>query len=589
MALDIIAEDIIAYLEQHERKELLRFVAVGSVDDGKSTLIGRLLHDTHGIYEDQLSAVQRASVRQGSAGGKIDFALLTDGLKAEREQGITIDVAYRYFSTSQRKFIIADTPGHVQYTRNMATGASTANVALILIDAEAGVLQQSRRHAFIASLLGIPHLLVCVNKLDLVDFRQDVFERIKRDFRVFSGRLRFRDVRFVPICATDGDNVVRPSGRMPWYRDQTVLSYLEAVPIAGDRNLEVLRYPVQYVIRPDHGYRAYAGQIVSGVVRVGDDVTLLPSRGRARVTAIDTFEGERDEAFAPMSVSIRLDRELDLSRGDMIVHTGNVPAVSKRFEADVVWMSEQPLDPSRSYFLKHAARTVRATVERVGGKIDLQLLENVPAVGLELNDIGRLLLCCNQALFFDRYDHNRQSGAFVLIDAISNNTVAAGMIREAVFDVAAPDSRHLERAVSDVERTARFGHAAALIGFVGDPCRAQTEVACALERALFDAGHAVVLIDVGALSDGTRSPALLADVAEQCLAAGMLTIFSTGLPRAADREQVRARLGEVLIELRVGGERGDLAGAIAVDGDDPAGASGHVVEALRGRGVLGSG
>src|SRR6478752_4515348 len=340
---DQISNDILGYLKQHQQKELLRFVSVGSVAVGKSTLIGRLLHDTHGIYEDQLSAVKRAS---GRAGMEIDFSLFTDGLKAEREQGITIDVAYRYFSTAKRKFIIADTPGHVQYTRNMATGASTANVAIILIDARLGVLPQSRRHAYIASLLGIANLAVCVNKMDLVAYDRGAYDRIRAEFSEFTKGLRFKDVSFFPISALAGENCVKRLGHTPWYEGPTVLEFLETVPISASRNFESFRFPVQSVLRPNLDYRAFAGQIASGVVKKGDTVVSLPSGKKSRVRSIDIFRGELDAAFTPQSVAIRLTDEIDVSRGDMLVLESDLPTIAQRFVADVVWMSEKPLDPS---------------------------------------------------------------------------------------------------------------------------------------------------------------------------------------------------------------------------------------------------
>src|SRR5690606_16110619 len=421
----LIEQDIQTYLQQHQQKELLRFVAVGSVDDGKSTLIGRLLHDTHGVYEDQLSAVKRASSR-GEV--EIDFSLFTDGLKAEREQGITIDVAYRYFSTAKRKFIIADTPGHVQYTRNMATGASTANVAVILIDARLGVLQQSRRHAYIAALLGIPHLAVCINKMDLKEYRSDVFDEIRAEFKAFTERLGFKDVFFVPISALKGDNVVHRSQHTPWYEGRTLLEYLETVPIASDHNQSDFRYPVQYVLRPNLHYRGFCGQIASGVVRRGDPVMVLPSRKTSRIAAVDTFEGEVEQAFAPMSITLRLEDEVDISRGDLLVHPDNLPRVGTRFDAMLVWLSERPLDRQKSYLLKHTTQLVRAEVEQIGYTTDLETLEQIPAERLELNDIGRVTMHCHRPLYYDPYQKSRATGAFVLIDSLTNNTVAAGMI-----------------------------------------------------------------------------------------------------------------------------------------------------------------
>ncbi|HXS18458.1 MAG TPA: GTP-binding protein, partial [Polyangiaceae bacterium] len=341
----VTPENIHAYLKQHQEKELCRFVTVGSVDDGKSTLIGRLLHDTHGIYEDQLAAVKKATKQEGE---EIDFSLFTDGLKAEREQGITIDVAYRYFSTENRKFIIADTPGHVQYTRNMATGASTANVAVILIDARLGVLQQSRRHAYIASLLGIPHLAVCVNKMDLKDYDQGVFEAIKAEFSAFCAQLRFHEVKFIPISAKLGINIVHESEKTPWYNGGTILQYLERVPVRAGINETDFRYPVQYVLRPHLNYRGFSGTIASGRVKKGDTLMSLPSGKMSQVIAIDTFDGEFEEASAPMAVTIRLADEIDTSRGDMLVHPGNVPLQLQRFRAKVVWLNEEPLDRAKT-------------------------------------------------------------------------------------------------------------------------------------------------------------------------------------------------------------------------------------------------
>ncbi len=541
MARAITIDNVHEYLAQHEQKELLRFVAVGSVDDGKSTLIGRLLHDAHGIYEDQLAAVESASKRRGSAGGKLDLSLLTDGLRAEREQGITIDVAYRYFSTDRRKFIIADTPGHVQYTRNMATGASTANVALILIDARHGVLQQSRRHAYIASLLGIPHLAVCVNKMDLVDFDASVFARIKADFEGFAGGLSFEAIHFIPVSAIDGDNVVSRSQRMPWYTGETLLSFLETVPLTAAEVSDQLRFPVQYVLRPDLTYRGFCGQVASGVVRTGDRVTVLPSRRQTSVASIDTYDGAIEEAFPPMSVTLRLTDEIDVSRGDLIVHEGDEPSASQRFEAHVVWMSETPLDKRRAYLLKHATRMVRATVQAVKSRLDLDTLHETPADALALNDIGTLELACNQPIFADPYTRNRHAGAFVLIDVLSNNTVGAGMFLRRLEDAAERQHRRAESLVGAGERRARFGHAPAVIWFDGEPSAAQQTLAYALERALFEDGRLVTVIDVAALVDGSRSPELCADVAAQCVALGAIVILSRGLPRPAEREALRRR------------------------------------------------
>ena len=557
---DQISNDILGYLEQHQQKELLRFVSVGSVDDGKSTLIGRLLHDTHGIYEDQLSAVKRAS---GRAGMEIDFSLFTDGLKAEREQGITIDVAYRYFSTAKRKFIIADTPGHVQYTRNMATGASTANVAIILIDARLGVLQQSRRHAYIASLLGIPHLFVGINKMDLEAYSQEVFTRIRAEFAEFCSKLGFKGVYFIPMSALKGDNVVHRSPSMPWYDGNTLLEHLESVPIASDWNHADFRYPVQYVLRPDLNYRGFSGAISSGVVKKGDPIMVLPSRRVSKVVAIDTFDGEKDEAFAPMSVTLRLADEIDISRGDMLVHPDNVPRVSQRFETMLVWLSERALDLQKSYLLKHTTQMVRASVEAVSYTTDLETLKQTPATRLELNDIGRVTLSLQRPIYFDDYKKNRGTGAFILIDSLTNNTVAAGMILEA--DPAFSESEEAGKTslnaprtqVSQDERSERLGQKGATIWLTGLPASGKTAIAFALERRLFDSKRLAVVIDPddglsrGVLPDGS-SPAQTPELARRTTDAGLLAIFAYASPIRADRDTIRDAVGpERFVEVHV--------------------------------------
>ncbi len=412
--------------------ELLRFATAGSVDDGKSTLIGRLLYDSKSIFEDQLEAVESTSEKMGSE--YTNLALLTDGLRAEREQGITIDVAYRYFATPKRKFIIADTPGHIQYTRNMVTGASTANVALILLDARKGIVEQSRRHAFLSTLLGIPHLIVCVNKMDLVDWDAEVFEQIKSEFRDFAMKLDAIDIAFIPVSALHGDNVVERSSNMDWYRGSTLLHMLEEVHIASDRNLRDARFPVQYVIRPQsdefHDYRGYAGTVAGGVMRVGDSVLLLPSGFETTITHIDGADGPISEAFAPMSVTVRLADDLDLSRGDMICRTNNQPAVGQDIDAMVCWMTEQSaLQPRRKLAIKHTTRAARAMVSDVKYRLDINSLSrDEDATQLGLNEIGRVSLRTTQPLFYDEYRQNRSTGSFILIDEDSNNTVGAGII-----------------------------------------------------------------------------------------------------------------------------------------------------------------
>jgi sulfate adenylyltransferase large subunit len=410
--------------------ELLRIATAGSVDDGKSTLIGRLLYDSKQVLADQLEHVTEVSERRGD--GYLNLALLTDGLRAEREQGITIDVAYRYFQTARRKFIIADTPGHEQYTRNMVTGASTADVSIVLVDARKGVSQQTRRHAYISALLRIPHLVVCVNKMDLVGYDEAVFEQITDELTDWAARLDVPDISFIPISALHGDNVVERSSEMPWYGGGPLLYHLEHVVIAPDRNLADLRFPVQYVIRPmsdeHHDYRGYAGQVAGGVLRPGDEVVVAPGGGRTRIRAIDTFEGQRDVAFPTMSVTLRLEDELDVSRGDMIVGVEDQPAVARELDAMVCWMGEAPLRPGARYVLRHTTREVRAIVDQLECRIDVNTLEQEPADELGLNAIGRVRLRASAPLMVDRYRRNRTTGSFILIDEATNDTVGAGMI-----------------------------------------------------------------------------------------------------------------------------------------------------------------
>jgi len=425
--------NIDAFLNQHEKKDLLRFLTCGSVDDGKSTLIGRLLYDSKLIFDDQLSALRADSEKNGTTGhGEIDYALLLDGLKAEREQGITIDVAYRYFATPKRKFIIADTPGHEQYTRNMATGASTAALAIILIDARYGVVTQTKRHAFIISLLGIRHLVVAVNKMDLAGYDEAVFSRIKEEFSAFTERLQIPDVVFIPLSALKGDNVVDKSPHMPWYTGDPLLTVLENVDIANDNNFADFRFPVQYVSRPNLDFRGFAGSIASGVVKVGDRIRVLPSQKETTVKAIVTADGNLDRAFPPQAVTLELDEEIDISSGDMIVHPHNPPKSSRQVEAVVVWMAEEPLQEGLTCLLRHAGRNVKARVDTVLYSMDVNTLEKRSSPGLGLNEIGRVSIATTKPLHFDPYSRNHITGSFILIHPITNTTVAAGMIADGV-------------------------------------------------------------------------------------------------------------------------------------------------------------
>ena len=416
------------FLDKDEQKDLLRFLTAGSVDDGKSTLIGRLLFDSKKIYEDQLDALERDSKRVGNAGEHIDYALLLDGLKAEREQGITIDVAYRYFSTNNRKFIIADTPGHEQYTRNMITGGSTANAAVILVDARTGVITQTRRHTYLISLLGNKHVVLAVNKMDLVDFDEKVFNKIVADYKAFVADLNIPDITCIPLSALEGDNVVEKSERTPWYNGKCLLDYLETVPIDLDRNYEDFRYPVQYVLRPNLDFRGFCGKVASGVVRVGDTLMALPSRKTSKVKSIVTYDGELEEAFPPMCVTITLEDEIDISRGEMLVKPDNLPIESRNFEAMLVWMDEEPMDVNKQFYIKQTTNTTRARIDSIKYKVNVNTMEQSEVDHLQLNEIGRVVFTTGKELFFDPYHTNKQTGAFILIDPITNNTSAVGMI-----------------------------------------------------------------------------------------------------------------------------------------------------------------
>lgn len=411
--------------------DLLRFSTAGSVDDGKSTLIGRLLYDSKSIFEDQYEAIKQSSEQRGE--DYVNLALLTDGLKAEREQGITIDVAYRYFATPRRKFIIADTPGHVQYTRNMVTGASTVNLAIVLVDARKGIVEQSRRHLFIASLLRIPHVVVCVNKMDLVDYEQEAFESIKAEFSEFSAKLQTVDIHFIPISALKGDNVVQRSENMDWYEGPTLLYLLETIHIASDHNHIDCRFPVQCVIRPQsddfHDYRGYAGRIAGGVFKPGDEVMVLPSGFTSKIKAVDTFDGSMEEAFCPMSITVRIEDDIDISRGDMLVRTNNVPKIGQDIDLMICWLSHKPLVPRGKYSVKHTTQDVRCIVKEVRYKVNINTLHRMEEdKKIGLNDIGRIHIRTTKPLFYDTYRRNRTTGSLILVDEGTNETVAAGMI-----------------------------------------------------------------------------------------------------------------------------------------------------------------
>ncbi|PAP78667.1 sulfate adenylyltransferase subunit CysN [Rubrivirga marina] len=584
--------------------DLLRFTTAGSVDDGKSTLIGRLLYDSKSIFEDQLEAVSEASRARGTDDdGVPDLALLTDGLRAEREQGITIDVAYRYFATPRRKFIIADTPGHVQYTRNMVTGASTADLAIILVDARRGVQTQSKRHGFLASLLGIPRLVVAINKMDLVDYAEEAYDAVVEEYTAFSAKLGVHDVRFVPVSALKGDNVVERSEHMDWYEGPTLLYLLETINVAADRNLVDFRFPVQTVIRPHQDFRGLAGTVASGEVRPGDAVLALPSGRESRILSVTTFDGEQPRAAAGEPVVIELTDDLDVSRGDMLVRTGNLPTVASAVDAMVCWMSETPLEPGRHYLLRHTTREVKVFVDEIVYRVDVDTLHRQPAAALGLNDIARVRLTTAAPIFFDPYAINRKTGGFILIDPYSNGTVAAGMIRGAAQDpddvareaarldgqappvappsgdgrgagspvLARPSSPDVVWEADDVplaEREAHNGWRAGVVWLTGLSGSGKTTIARHVERRLQAAGVQTVRLDGDALRHGLngdlgfdaadRAEAVrrTGEVARLLVDQGLVVLCALVSPSAADRARVRAlvpegRFLEVYVEVDV--------------------------------------
>ena len=555
---DLISEDILAYLAQHERKELLRFLTCGNVDDGKSTLIGRLLHDSKMIYEDHLEAITRDSKKVGTTGDDIDLALLVDGLQAEREQGITIDVAYRYFSTARRKFIIADTPGHEQYTRNMATGASTCDLAIILIDARYGVQTQTRRHSFIASLLGIKHIVVAVNKMDINGFDQSVFEQIKADYLKFAEGIAFKPstMAFVPMSALKGDNVVNKSERSPWYTGQSLMEILETVEIANDRNYTDLRFPVQYVNRPNLNFRGFAGTLASGVVHKGDEVVVLPSGKSSRVKSIVTFDGELEHAGPGQAVTLTMEDEIDISRGDLLVHADNVPQVADAFDAMLVWMAEEPMLPGKKYDIKCATSYVPGSIASINHRVEVNTLEEGAASSLQFNEIGQVRIALDAPIALDGYAHNRTTGSFIVIDRLTNGTVGAGMIIAEPVGAQGSGGHHGKLThVSTEERVSRFGQQPATVLFSGLSGAGKSTLAYSVERKLFDMGRAVYVLDGQNLrhdlnkglpqdrAGRTENWRRAAHVARQFNEAGLLTLAAFVAPDAEDREQAKALIG----------------------------------------------
>ena len=557
------------------QRELLRFTTAGSVDDGKSTLIGRMLYDSKQIFQDQMEALEQASKLRGEE--KVDLALLTDGLRSEREQGITIDVAYRYFSTPKRKFIIADTPGHEQYTRNMVTGASTADLAVILIDARNGVLTQSKRHGFIAGLLGIPHILVAVNKMDLVEWSQEVYEKIVADYTAFSEKLDVHDISFIPVSALTGDNVVEPSKNMSWFQGETVLQHLETVTIAADRNLVDFRFPVQYVVRPHLDFRGYAGRISSGTIRPGEEIQVLPSGMRSKVKEIVTADGNLEEAFEAQSVVLTLEDEVDVSRGDMIVRKNNVPTVDSQFDATICWMDEEKkLTTARHYLLQQTTRLVTAYVRDLAYRIDVNTLHREKdAESLQLNEIGRVRIETASPLFFDEYTRNRETGGFILIDPATNRTVAAGMIRGLLRGYEGPGGGYAarragggtetrissnvvweERSVHTAMREEKNGHTPTCLWLTGLSASGKSTIAKKLEEELFYEGRQVYLLDGDNIRHGLNSDLGFSDadrrenirrvghVARLFYDAGFIVICSFISPKREVRDAVRGLFPE---------------------------------------------
>jgi len=540
------------FLAQEREKDLLRFSTAGSVDDGKSTLIGRLLYDTQSVYEDQVRSIEGKGT---TAPGQIDFALLTDGLRAEREQGITIDVAYRYFSTPTRKFIIADTPGHEQYTRNMATGASTADAAIVLIDASKGVQIQSRRHAYIASLLRVRHVLVAVNKMDLIGYDEAVFRAIESEFRAILDQIAEDtgtqvEAHFVPVSALKGDNVVHraegPSSATPWYEGPSLLELLEALPAANTTHSAAFRFPVQRVLRPDHTFRGFAGQIASGVVRVGDRITVFPSGREAKIERIVTFDGDLDEAVAPLSVTLVLDREVDISRGDLIAGAldgvKSAPTVARNVSASLVWMDQRPLDANRRYLLKHTSHTVPVVISSVDHRVDLSAFRHEPAPTLRMNDIGAVSLHLLRPIAVDLYGENRGTGALILIDPETNATVAAGMVTAAQGQTVAEeeDAAAAWGRVTAGEREARWRHRGGVLELSGS-----TELIDAVERSLFAVGAVTCRIDAGERAS-LQHLGLLDVMTDLQTRSGLLTI----LARSGDEGALAASTGgfEIVVD-----------------------------------------
>ena len=551
---DLISNDIDAYLKAHENKSLLRFITCGSVDDGKSTLIGRLLYESKMIFEDQLTALEQDSKKVGTQGENIDFALLVDGLAAEREQGITIDVAYRFFATEHRKFIVADTPGHEQYTRNMATGASTADLAVLLIDARQGVLTQTKRHAFIASQLGVRHIVLAVNKMDLVDYSENVFNEIVEDFKAFAAQLDIPNLHAIPVSALVGDNVVDGSRFMPWYEGPSLLGYLEGVDVEAEETSLPFRMPVQWVNRPDLDFRGYAGRIAGGIIRPGDDIRVLPSGKQSKIARIVTMDSDLDEAVSGQSVTLTLTDEIDISRGDVIATSETPPEISDQFDTTIIWLSEEPMLPGRSYRMKTSSRLVSATVNAPKHKTDVNTLQKLPAKKLQLNEIGNCTLAVDRPIAFDSYAKNRQTGSFILIDRMTNNTVGMGMINFPLRRAANIHWQNLD--INKAANAEQKGQNPAVLWFTGLSGSGKSTIANEVQRRLYATGrHSFILDgdnvrhglnrDLGFTdADRVENIRRVAEVSKLMVEAGLITLVSFISPFRAERELARNLMEE---------------------------------------------
>ena len=551
---DLISNDIDAYLKAHENKSLLRFITCGSVDDGKSTLIGRLLYESKMIFEDQLTALEQDSKKVGTQGENIDFALLVDGLAAEREQGITIDVAYRFFATEHRKFIVADTPGHEQYTRNMATGASTADLAVLLIDARQGVLTQTKRHAFIASQLGVRHIVLAVNKMDLVDYSENVFNEIVEDFKAFDAQLDIPNLHAIPVSALVGDNVVDGSRFMPWYERPSLLGYLEGVDVEAEETSLPFRMPVQWVNRPDLDFRGYAGRIAGGIIRPGDDIRVLPSGKQSKIARIVTMDSDLDEAVSGQSVTLTLTDEIDISRGDVIATSETPPEISDQFDTTIIWLSEEPMLPGRSYRMKTSSRLVSATVNAPKHKTDVNTLQKLPARTLQLNEIGNCTLAVDRPIAFDSYAENRQTGSFILIDRMTNNTVGMGMINFPLRRAANIHWQNLD--INKAANAEQKGQNPAVLWFTGLSGSGKSTIANEVQRRLYAAGrHSFILDgdnvrhglnrDLGFTdADRVENIRRVAEVSKLMVEAGLIMLVSFISPFRAERDLARNLMEE---------------------------------------------